>query len=79
MARITQARAFANNEVALVAWQIDEPIPDCRGFEITRIYASGEERVLPVHFFLDRALPVNIDRVTLSYTFYDTPARVAAR
>ena len=47
MASITHARAFANNEVALVAWQIDAPIPDCRGFEITRIYASGEERVLP--------------------------------
>ncbi len=42
-------------------------------------FKQGQERVLPVHFFLDRALPVNIDRVTLSYTFYDTPARVAAR
>jgi cytochrome c oxidase assembly protein Cox11 len=39
----------------------------------------GQERVLPVHFFLDRELPIYIDRVTLSYTFYDTPARVAAR
>ena len=42
-------------------------------------FKQGEERVLPVHFFLDRELPINIDRVTLSYTFYDTPARVAAR
>lgn len=42
-------------------------------------FKQGQERVLPVRFFLDRALPVNIDRVTLSYTFYDTPARVAAR
>jgi cytochrome c oxidase assembly protein subunit 11 len=42
-------------------------------------FKRGQERVLPVRFFLDRALPVNIDRVTLSYTFYDTSARVAAR
>ena len=42
-------------------------------------FKQGQERVLPVRFFLDRALPINIDRVTLSYTFYDTPARVAAR
>ena len=42
-------------------------------------FSVGQERVLPVHFFLDRELPIYIDRVTLSYTFYDTPARVAAR
>ena len=42
-------------------------------------FKRDEQRVLPVRFFLDRALPINIDRVTLSYTFYDTPARVAAR
>jgi cytochrome c oxidase assembly protein subunit 11 len=41
-------------------------------------FKRGQERVLPVRFFLDRALPINIDRVTLSYTFYDSPARVAA-
>jgi cytochrome c oxidase assembly protein subunit 11 len=42
-------------------------------------FRSGEQRVLPVRFFLDRALPANLDRVTLSYTFYDTELRVAAR
>jgi cytochrome c oxidase assembly protein subunit 11 len=42
-------------------------------------FRRGEERVLPVRFFLDRALPVTMDRVTLSYTFYDTGNRVAAR
>jgi cytochrome c oxidase assembly protein subunit 11 len=42
-------------------------------------FRRGEERVLPVRFFLDRALPINVDRVTLSYTFYDTGNRVAAR
>lgn len=42
-------------------------------------FRAGEERVLPVRFFIDRALPAYVDRVTLSYTFYDTPLRVAAR
>jgi cytochrome c oxidase assembly protein subunit 11 len=42
-------------------------------------FRRGEERVLPVRFFLDRALPVTMDRVTLSYTFYDIGNRVAAR
>ncbi len=42
-------------------------------------FKSGEERVLPVHFFIDRALPAYVDRVTLSYTFYDAALRVAAR
>ena len=35
--------------------------------------------ILPVRFFVDRALPAYLDRVTLSYTFYDTALRVAAR
>ena len=47
MARITNARAFANNEVALIAWSIDEAISGCLGFDITRIYPdTGEEQPL---------------------------------
>jgi cytochrome c oxidase assembly protein subunit 11 len=42
-------------------------------------FKAGEQRTLPVRFFVDRALPASIDRITLSYTFYDTAARVAAR
>ena len=42
-------------------------------------FKRGQERVLPVRFFIDRALPVYVDRVTLSYTFYDTALRVATR
>ena len=42
-------------------------------------FRNGEQRVLPVRFFIDRALPANVDRITLSYTFYDAAARVAAR
>ena len=42
-------------------------------------FKRDQKRVLPVRFFLDRALPVYIDRVTLSYTFYDSPLRLTAR
>jgi cytochrome c oxidase assembly protein subunit 11 len=42
-------------------------------------FKKGQERVLPVRFFVDAALPAHIDRLTLSYTFYDESTRVAAR
>ncbi len=42
-------------------------------------FRKDEQRVMPVRFFIDRALPAYVDRVTLSYTFYDTALRVAAR
>jgi phosphatidylserine/phosphatidylglycerophosphate/cardiolipin synthase-like enzyme len=49
MARIVSARAYANNEVAYVAWSLDAPIAGCLGFDITRIYPeTGEERPLAV-------------------------------
>jgi len=47
MSVIRVARAYANNEVAYLAWQLSKEIPDCLGFEITRIYPDGTERVLP--------------------------------
>lgn len=47
MARIISARAIANNEVAYLAWSVDEPIAGCLGFDITRIYPdTGEEKPL---------------------------------
>jgi cytochrome c oxidase assembly protein subunit 11 len=42
-------------------------------------FKTNEERVLPVRFFVDPALPAHIDRLTLSYTFYDETTRTAAR
>jgi cytochrome c oxidase assembly protein subunit 11 len=42
-------------------------------------FQRGQERVMPVRFFVDKALPRNLDRVTLSYTFYDLSTHVAAR
>lgn len=38
MASITTARAWANNEVAYIAWDTDGKLPGCLGFEVTRVY-----------------------------------------
>jgi cytochrome c oxidase assembly protein subunit 11 len=34
-------------------------------------FQTGEAREMPVRFYVDPALPAYLDRVTLSYTFYD--------
>ena len=41
-------------------------------------FAIGEQRSMPVRFVVDPALPKHIDRVTLSYVFYDNSTRVGA-
>jgi phosphatidylserine/phosphatidylglycerophosphate/cardiolipin synthase-like enzyme len=45
MSAITTAKAYANNEVAYVAWNIDEKIPGCLGFEVTRVYLNDDHSV----------------------------------
>lgn len=45
MPGLKQARAYANNEVAYIAWEIDGPIPGCLGFEVTRIYLNDDDTV----------------------------------
>jgi hypothetical protein len=40
--KITSVRAYANNEVAYIAWDIDARIQGCLGFEITRVYLDGD-------------------------------------
>ncbi len=42
-------------------------------------FLRGEERTMPVRFIVDRQLPAYVDRITLSYTFYDTSMRVGLR
>src|SRR5436190_18487222 len=37
MAKIGSARAFANNEVAFISWNLREMIPGCLGFDVVRI------------------------------------------
>jgi cytochrome c oxidase assembly protein subunit 11 len=41
-------------------------------------FKLGEERALPVRFVVDPAIPADIDRITLAYTFYDETTQVAA-
>ncbi len=41
-------------------------------------FAVGEAKVMPVRFVVDPALPSHLDRVTLSYVFYDNTTRVGA-
>jgi phosphatidylserine/phosphatidylglycerophosphate/cardiolipin synthase-like enzyme len=45
MAKINTARAWANNEVAYVAWDIDDKIDGCLGFEVTRVYLKDDGSV----------------------------------
>ena len=44
MGKISKAIALCNNEVALIAWDVDEMIPGCLGFDLTRIYPGTGER-----------------------------------
>ena len=41
-------------------------------------FKLGEERALPVRFVVDPAIPADIDRITLAYTFYDETTQVVA-
>jgi phosphatidylserine/phosphatidylglycerophosphate/cardiolipin synthase-like enzyme len=45
MPKITTARAYANNEVAYVAWDTDGSIPGALGFEVTRVYLDADGSV----------------------------------
>jgi len=40
-------------------------------------FAAGEGRDMTVRFIVDPQLPVNIDKLTLAYTFFDTTASAA--
>jgi phosphatidylserine/phosphatidylglycerophosphate/cardiolipin synthase-like enzyme len=46
MSAITAARAYANNHVAFIGWHVEDPIPSCLGFELTRIYSDATEKIL---------------------------------
>jgi hypothetical protein len=48
---ITRAGAWCNGEVAYIAWDVKDKIPNCVGFMVTRIHETGEDagqrRILP--------------------------------
>ena len=41
-------------------------------------FAVNETRPMPVRFVVDPAIPRSVDRITLSYTFYDESTRVGS-
>lgn len=45
MGQIISARAWANNEVAYIAWDIDDTIAGCLGFDVTRVYLTADGSV----------------------------------
>lgn len=45
MGKISAAHAWANNEVAYVAWDLDGRIDGCLGFEVTRVYLNDDGTV----------------------------------
>ena len=45
MGAITAVKAYANNEVAYISWDISGPIPDCLGFELIRVYLNKDGSV----------------------------------
>src|SRR5258706_9487817 len=62
MSLITKCGAWNNGEVAYIAWDVKEAIPDCLGFMITRIHTSGADkgkrRILPTWIaFTDQSNP----------------------
>jgi hypothetical protein len=44
MGRIVSACAYANNEVAYIAWNIDAVIEGCLGFEVTRVILDDQDQ-----------------------------------
>ncbi len=42
-------------------------------------FGIGEGRNMPVRFIVDAALPTDVDKITLAYTFYDTTQTAASR
>lgn len=42
MGKITTARAWANNEVAYLAWDVDGKIDGCLGFDVVRVFLNDD-------------------------------------
>lgn len=88
--RLYEAKFLAVNETGRATWA--QAVPDVAPSKVTAFFHKtecfcftpqqfevGEKKHMPVRFFVDPALPKYIDRITLAYTFYDTPAPVAGR
>lgn len=88
--RLYEAKFMAGNRTGHVTWA--QAVPDIAPSQATPFFhktecfcftpqqfAAGEARDMPVRFFVDPKLPKHLDRITLSYTFYDTQLSTAVR
>lgn len=88
--RLYEAKFLADNLTGKATWA--QAVPDIAPSKATpyfrktecfcfspQKFAVGESKHMPVRFFVDPALPKYVDRITLSYTFYDTNALVTQR
>ena len=88
--RLYEAKFLAGNRTGHATWA--QAVPGVAASNATAFFrktecfcftpqqfAVDETRDMPVRFFIDPALPKHVDRITLSYTFYDTQAPVARR
>jgi cytochrome c oxidase assembly protein subunit 11 len=88
--RLYEAKFLAGNRTGHATW--GQAIPDISPSMATpyfhktecfcftpQQFAVNEARDMPVRFFVDPALPKHVDRITLSYTFYDTQSPVSRR
>ncbi len=88
--RLYEANFLATNQTGHATWA--QAVPDVAPSKATPFFrktecfcftpqqfAVGEQKHMPVRFFVDPALPKYVDRITLAYTFYDTQGPVARR
>lgn len=88
--RLYEAKFLAVNQTGRESWA--QIVPDIAPASATQYFrktecfcftpqhfTAGEEKHMPVRFFVDPALPKHIERITLAYTFYDSNAPVTAR
>ncbi len=88
--RLYEAKFLAGNRTGHETW--GQVVPDISPSMATpyfhktecfcftpQLFAVNESRDLPVRFFVDPTLPKHVDRITLSYTFYDTQSPVSRR
>ena len=88
--RLYEANFLAVNQTGRATWA--QAVPDVAPSKATAFFrktecfcftpqqfAVGEQKHMPVRFFVDPALPKYVDRITLAYTFYDTQGPVARR
>jgi len=88
--KLYSAEYFAQNLTghALVAQAVPNISPskaaayfhktECFCFSPQR-FAKDEGKTMPVRFIVDPSLPTYLDRITLSYTFYDDSTHVGAK